>query len=179
MGIHKQAPYKVLGNRLRKLRVEAQKSLLEVAGAIEIDDLTLQQIESGMQLPEEEILALLISHFDVDEPEADKLWSLAGYSKKEPIVEEQLLKQVMMVIPMDNRVVYSDDVKIDASRKGVVIEFNMSAGGTSQNVSRIGMSMEQAKSLYMQLGSSLHAALKPQAPRQLPPSTKINKQNPK
>jgi len=182
MGINKQAPYKVLGMRIRKLRIDANESLLEVSGALEIDDIELQQIEAGYQLPEEDILELLIRHFNVADQEADRLWDIAGYSKKDslPIVEDQLIKQVMMVIPFDNRVVFSDQATIHADKKGVTIDFVLSAGNPqSQTVSRVGMSVEQAKALYMQLGATLHAALKPKMPRRLSSTTETDKQNSK
>lgn len=181
MGINKQAPFKALGTRIRNLRIKANESLLEVCGALEIDDILLQQIEAGQQLPDEDILELLISHFNVRDQEANKLWELAGYNKKElPLVEEQLLKQVMMVIPFDNRVVFSDNATIHANKKGVTIDFKLTAGNLQpQTVSKIGMSLEQAKALYMQLGAGLHIALHPQQPKQLPPSSESDKQNSK
>jgi transcriptional regulator with XRE-family HTH domain len=181
MGINKQAPFKVLGMRIRKLRVDAKETLLEVSGALEIEDTTLQQIEAGQQLPDEDILDLMISHFNVREQEANKLWELAGYNKKEsPLIEDQILKQVMMVIPFDNRVVFSDQAIIHANKKGVTIDFKLLAGNPqAQTVSKVGMSVEQAKALYMQLGAGLHAALQPRVPKQLPPSTKSGKQNSK
>jgi transcriptional regulator with XRE-family HTH domain len=178
MGINKQAPFKVLGMRIRKLRVNAKESLLEVSGALEIDDILLQQIEAGQHLPDEDILELLISHFNVRDQEANKLWELAGYNKKElPLIEDPLLKQVMMVIPFDNRVVFSDNATIHANKKGVTIDFKLAAGNPQpQVVGKIGMSIEQAKALYMQLGAGLHAALHPQPPKQLPPTAQTKKQ---
>lgn len=158
---------------IRKLRIDAKKSLLEVSGALEIDDMQLQQIEAGYQLPEEDILELLIRHFDVADQVADNLWELAGYNKKEtvPPIEEQLLKQVMMVIPLDNKVVYSDLAHVNATKKGVVIEFAMQGGTTQPHlVSRVGMSLEQAQELTRQLIHSINAVTHPQPQRSLPAS---------
>lgn len=165
-------PYKLFGEKLRSLRERAKESLYEVSGAVEIDETTLSKIESGRQLPDEEILALLMSHFDASEKEALNLWELAGYSKDSPkdmpFIEDQL-KQIMMVIPFDNRVAFSDIAHISANKKGVVIEFGLSGGNTvPQTVSKIGMSLEQAQTLSNQLTNSIHMARRPKVIKALP-----------
>ncbi len=172
MGEKKPLPFSVFGKRIQSLRTTAQETLLEVSGAVEIDATLLEKIESGSILPDEDILMLLISHFDVQDSDAVKLWELAGYSnfgEKETPSEEQLLKQIMMVIPMDNRVVFSDTAQINAKETGVVINFAQSSDAQPpQLISRIGMSVEQAKILLAQLQESLAALDAPRVIRALP-----------
>jgi len=90
-----QLPYKPLGAVLKKMRVSRQESLAEVSGAVEIDVDTLQIIEQGSIRPNEEILSLLISHFDIKDSEADRLWSLAGYDLNIAAPADD--KQVVMI----------------------------------------------------------------------------------
>lgn len=174
-----QQPYKVFGARLRKLREQARESLLEVSGAIEVDEKTLLKYEAGIERPDEDILMLLINHFDISESDAVKLWELAGYSKEAEKQggEEQLLKQIMMVIPFDNRINFTDVAHIDAKKTGVVITFGVSAGNVQpQTVTRVGMSLEQAKVLIGNLQDSIDAVLKPKVPKSLPvPKNKTDK----
>lgn len=165
-------PYIHLGVRLRKLREQARESVLEVSGAIEVDQSVLERFESGAELPDEDILALLINHFDISDSDAVKLWELAGYSKetdKSLNPEEQLLKQIMMVIPFDNRVAYSDLAHVHVNDGGVVISFATQAGNVQpQTVARVGMSVEQAKKLIKTMESTIAAASRPKIPKALP-----------
>ena len=174
-----QQPYKVFGARLRKLREQARESVLEVCGAIEVDAITLERYESGVERPDEEVLMMLINHFDIAERDAVKLWELAGYTKEtaQQNGDEQMLKQIMMVIPFDNRIVFSDITHIDAKETGVVISFAASAGNIQpQTVARVGMSMEQAKNLIQNLQSQVEAVTQPKVPKSLPaPKNKTEK----
>lgn len=158
---------------MRGLRERARESVLEVSYAIEIDEKTLESIEAGRELPDEDILMLLISHFDVKDSDAVKLWELAGYSnqsdKDAGVNDDQLLKQVMMVIPFDNRISFSDTAHIDSKETGLVISFAQSAGNQQpQTTARIGMSIEQAKNLHNQLTKSLEDLMAPRVIRALP-----------
>jgi transcriptional regulator with XRE-family HTH domain len=172
-------PFKVFGARLRKLREQARESLLEVSGAIEIDEKTLLNYEAGIERPDEDILMLLINHFDISESDAVKLWELAGYTKDtdKQSGEEQLFKQIMMVIPFDNRINFTDVANIDAKATGVVITFGASAGNVQpQTVTRVGMSLEQASILAKNIQKSIDAALQPKTPKALPaPKNKTDK----
>ena len=173
MGEKESQPFSTFGRKLQSLRTKARESLLEVSGAVEIDVRTLESIESGKELPDEDVLMLLISHFEIKDGDAVKLWELAGYSKlgeKDPLLnDEQLLKQIMMVIPMDNRIIFSDTAHINAQKTGVVINFAQSGGSVQpQTVSRVGMSAEQAQILLEQLQESLHKLNAPRVIRALP-----------
>lgn len=172
-------PYKGIGLRLRKLREAANESIVEVSGAVEIDTETLTKIESGEQRPEEEVLMLLLSHFKVSDQESVKFWELAGYGQDDPkqTVQDQL-QQIMMVLPFDNRVAFSDTANVSGNTNGLVVTFGLSAGNVQpQTVARIGMSLDQAQKLSELLNHIVRSAKNPPAPRQLPSQTK--KQNKK
>lgn len=176
----RKQPFRVFGEHLKMLREGAKESLLEVSGAVEIDEAKLKSIESGNELPDEDILILLMNHFDVADNDAVKLWELAGYGKEEvKPMNEDFLKQVMMVVPLDNKVAYSDVANINANTKGVVIEFGLGAGlDQPQNIAKVGMSLEQAKQLANNLQEKIEDATKPRIIRALP-APKQNQKNSK
>lgn len=158
-------PFKLLGSTLRKAREIRKQSLAEVSGAVEIDTDALLRFESGEQRPTEDILLLLISHFDLKDEEATKLWELAGYGEdKTPGATQtssfDLGQPVAMVMPMDLRVVYTDMVHVMVNNYGVVMNFMQGAGPNGQPlaVARIGMSKDHAKSVLQVLSDSLKAA---------------------
>lgn len=167
----KYRPFKRFGEKLRVLRVQAKESLLEVSGAVEIDESTLKEIELGKKLPDEDILILLMNHFGLKDQEAVDMWELAGYSNDDvkTMNDEQLLKQIMMVIPVDNRVAYSDSAHISANKNGLVVDFTLAAGHKqAQTVSRVGMGLEQAEALVKDLLRIIAQAREPKVVRSLP-----------
>src|SRR3990167_6432152 len=115
------SPLKSLGNRLKFARENIKETLAEVSGAVEIDIDLMQRIESGMQIPSEEILLLLISHFDINDDEAASLWELAGYTDDDT--------QPNSVLSPDNlKILYTDMTHITSNRHGVVMNFMQSTG---------------------------------------------------
>lgn len=174
-------PYKVLGLRLKQLREQAKQSLIEVSGAVEIDPKLLEQFEAGYKLPDEDILMTMMSFLKVPESESFKLLELAGYnidSNSNVKIDDQLLKQVMMVIPIDNRVAYSDRAVIEANKNGVVLNFLV--GDSGQVVSRIGMSNDTAQQIVLTLISQLKNAQNPKTVKAISAkSDKHLKQKPK
>ena len=72
-------PHKTLGKYLKSMRQKLQESLGETSGAVEIDVEQLDRFERGAEVPSEDILMLLISHFNLQDDEAVELWELAGY----------------------------------------------------------------------------------------------------
>lgn len=150
-------PNKTLGSYLKNLREQAKESLIEVSQAVEIDTKSLQEIESGNKLPDEEILSLLMSHFNISGDESARLWELAGFDQPSVMgAEEQILKQIMMVVPIENRVVYTDRFNVEANKNGVVINFLL--GDSNQTVSRVGMSTDAAKQLVLQIVHQINQA---------------------
>lgn len=169
MGEHRQPfPYKNLGNRLRTRRESIHESLAEVSGAVEIDIETLTKIEQGILLPSEDILLLLINHLDIGEDEAVDLWEMAGYerNKNQTGSDTDQAKQMFMVIPFDNRVLYTDDLQITITKHGFVLNFIQSGNSQPTTIARIGMSREYASDLLQTLHATLQQPI--QKPKMLP-----------
>ncbi len=158
------------------------ESLTEVSGAVEIDDLALQRIEAGVERPAEDILMLLIAHYNMAEPEAVQLWELAGYNGTPELLHdptEELAKAtqkaVVMMLSLDARSVYSDGLDIHCNQAGVTLTFTQAAGQTKPvAVSRVGMSYEQAKRVAQVLNQALAQAENMRKPKQLPPPSTPN-----
>ncbi len=170
-------PYSNLGKKLKAVRVERKRSVSEVSGAVEIETNTLEQIERGEQRPAEEILALLISYFELKDEDATKLWNMAGYDDKNSSTTFELNQPIAMMMPMDLRVVYTDMVHVMINNFGVVMNFMQNAGHNNQPlaVARIGMSKEHAKSVIDILQRSIDQS--EQEPKALPESTTKNNTN--
>ncbi|HET7302823.1 MAG TPA: helix-turn-helix transcriptional regulator [Candidatus Saccharimonadales bacterium] len=168
-------PFEALGQRLRRLRQKLNESPADVSGAVEIEEKTLGEYESGRERPSKDILSLLISHFDIQDEDALQLWKLAGYEPPRPDnrdddIEEPAGRSNVLVVAIDPRVIYTDGVQVNATKNGVVLHFAQMAGSPQQIVtSRIGMSREQARSVI----STLQAALDRTEPRQLQAGTTI------
>lgn len=167
-------PFAQLGTKLKVARQSAQESVAEAAGAVEIGEEDLRNIERGVSRPSEEILMLLIQHFAMEEDEAIQLWKLAGYDKEtnddEP--DNTTTKTIVMAISLDPRIVYSDQVQINGNKHGVVFNFMQPSSGAlpTMPVSRVGMSREQAWSMLRLLHNTLILLDKQDEPKQLPPS---------
>ncbi len=175
-------PYELLGNELKKLRDRRHESLIEVSGAVEIEGDELANFENGIFRPSEDILALLISYFNVRESESNKLWKLAGYeystNELNPDGDDmQLQSQPVIILPMDARVVYTDQVHVVINNYGVVINFMQGGSNNIQPlaVSRVGMSKDHAYSLLEVLKNTLEESSKPKEIKQLPNNTSSSK----
>lgn len=166
---HNLTPYRSLGFRLRKLRETSHQTIAEVSGAVEIDPDNLARIENGEHRPSEDVLLLLISHFDPKEDEAVQLWEMAGYDQNQALPgAEEAGKSIIMMVQPDNRIIYSDMVNIVASPQGVVMNFLQAQGSNQANaISRVGMSREQALRVFEALGYSLQS--NSASPKILPP----------
>lgn len=161
---NQEFPYKMLGARLRRMRETLSESVAEVAGSVEVDLRFIDDIEQGKRRPSEDILLLLISHFSVKEEEATKLWELAGYEKLDgPSDDDSSLKNTVMVMPLDARIIYTDMAHVVANQHGVVLNFMQTNGPATQPlmVSRLGMSKEHAKGLIELLQQTLNDADNP------------------
>lgn len=145
-----------LGSALRAIRLRRKESLLEVSAAIEISGERLARIENGDLTPTEDILHLLVSHYDVSEKEEDTLYDLAGYGKKQAEQNEHVVAQQFIVLPLDNRIMYADAVQVTINDHGVVMNFLQPANNGQQvAVSRVGMSMAHAKSVLHVLSRTI------------------------
>lgn len=157
-------PYEPLGSRLKALREQHRESVAEVSGAVEIDERALSGIEAGKDRPSEDILMLLLSHFNVADEHAEELWELAGYDRKQDISDSSTSDQdefrhrsAAMMVMLDPRVMYSDSVEVVSNNQGVIMNFSQSAGPENPPlvIARIGMSHDQAKAVM----SVLHQVL--------------------
>lgn len=178
-------PFKVLGRQLKNMRQKLQESLGDTSGAVEINVESLERFERGAEVPSEDILLLLINHFNLQDDEAVKLWELAGYDADEQFGPDdecdnpdhwrgnehigplpgagmpaggQQAKFPIMVLALDNRVLYSNGAEIVSDDSGLTINFRQQSPDPAQNavtVSRVGMSYEQAQHLLETLQHSL------------------------
>lgn len=155
-------PFEALGARLRFLREQWQQSLSEVSQTLEIDEATLQAIEAGKAMPAEEILDLLISHFLLTEDQADDLRELAELNRiqiSNPLaggIDEALRSQLVMFLPVDSRIVYTDNMQATVNNNGVVLRFMQTAQNNQHiPVSQVGMSREHAERLLEVLRATL------------------------
>ncbi len=162
------AKSKLLGQSLKWLRETSKETLAEAAGAVEIDDKTLARFENGQELPSEDLLELLFSHFNVDENQALRLRRLAGYDDASG--DMQLVKMPVVLLGVDQRVVYTDGVHIEVNPAGVTVTFSQ-GHDPFMPVSRVGMSVEQAKSVLHTLEQALLRAKYLAGPKALPPTS--------
>lgn len=185
MSDNQHRPYDTLGKHLRYLREQQSESLAEVSGAVEIDTTELERIEAGHDRPEEEILMLLINHFNMQDQEAVQLWELAGYDqaanderqRQEDILQEALSgqKPVVVVLGVDARTMYSDQANITTDSAGIVMNFGQQNGKQQpQSVARIGMSYDQAEAVLLQLQRAILQDKHARSPKLLPPSVDKN-----
>lgn len=185
-------PYQKLGTYLRTIRQKVQESVAEVSGAVEIDAEMLERIEQGVELPSEDILLLLISHFGLGDDEAVNLWGLAGY-EQQPETDRNwetgrredpphMSKQPVVVLALDSRVVYSNGVEVVSDKAGVVMNFTqyVDQNQGAVPVARVGMSYEQAEQVFLTLQRALLRS-KYAGPKILPEAinTKKSKRSPK
>lgn len=161
-------PYRKLGAELRKLRQEAQETLLDVSAAVEVETQYLMRIEAGVVQPSEDILILLMNHFDVDDKQALFLWQQANYIDDKN--DASLPTQVFIMPFADNKVYYSDQVSVSTSKSGdfVVSFFQPGADGKPVVNARIGMNYATAQELASQIAAISQTA---QPTRLLPTKT--------
>jgi transcriptional regulator with XRE-family HTH domain len=165
------SPHKSLGRQLKVMRQRLQESLGETSGAVEIEVEQLDRFERGAELPSEDILMLLISHFGVADDEAVKVWELAGYEQQARQMRgdgEEIFfddhqgggqpngrggQPHIMLLALDQRVLYTNTSAIDSDDAGIVINFSQAEPGNGPKagqqyvVGRMGMSYVQAEEL--------------------------------
>lgn len=149
--------YKNIGQLLKFYRETKNESLAEVSGAVEIDIDTLHRIETGVELPSEDILLLLISHFDLEEAAADKLLEMANYPSLEGgLLDAAAAKQIMMLIAMPNHAAYAEQFEVIKGQEGLIIQFSQpGAGGQATPVSKVALSPKIAHNLAQAINDSL------------------------
>ncbi len=176
-------PHKNLGRYLKTMRQRLQESLGETSGAVEIAVEQLDNYERGAERPSEDILMLLISHFGLQDEEAVKVWDLAGYDQRhrkfiddrddDNGYDDHSHRQPaqIMLLALDNRVLYTNGAEVVTDNSGVVINFNQAgpSGQAAYAVSRIGMSYDQAEQLLQTLQRALLHKKYTSGPKRLPP----------
>ncbi len=161
-------PFSSFGEALKKIRVGSSESSIEVSGAVEIDQENLKSYELGETRPSEDILMLLIQHFDLKDAQASELWRLAGYGPMPADETFYLMNDESGGVAMhnstthtdDSKIVYTDMVQVMVNNYGVIINF-MQGAGSAKNplaVARVGMSKEHAKSVIEVLKTTLDQA---------------------
>lgn len=151
-----------LGARLKYLREQWQQSIHDVCSTLEIDEKMLRAFEEGKIAPPAEVLDMLISHFLLTEDQAQDLRELAEDQREESegnlagTMEDILSKQLVMFMPVDSRVVYTDSMQATVNESGVIMQFMQQAGnGQPMPISRVGMSREHAEKVIEVLQSTL------------------------
>jgi len=148
------APYKSLGLHLKYVREQKSETLAEAAGAVEIDIETLERYESGLECPAEDVLMLMIDHFDVRDQEAVQLWESAGYTRSTENRGRSPLENIekgtaVVVLALDMRTQYTDGIEVTAGKNGIVVQFTQ--GSEPQPVAKLGMSYDQAQEVLKTL----------------------------
>lgn len=177
-------PYKKLGQKLYQIRLSHKESLVEVSGAVELNSDIITSYEKGETRPSEDVLDLLISHFEIQDDEAEELYELAGYIEDEPVSTAPSLPDLqnavptMIVVPADSRTAYTDKVSVTVNNYGVVMNFMQSmSGGQHLPVARLGMSLEHAKSVVSVLQKTISQAEQEKRPKQIKPSEENKSDN--
>jgi len=167
MGNVHNTPYASLGSALRAIRLRQKESLLEVSAAIEVSGERLARFENGELRPSEDILELIISHYNMSEHEADKLWDLAGYKKQDDTQQPPVNVQTFMLGLVPQHIIFSDAVEVSVNDYGVTLNFMQQSFGQDQQVpvSRIGMSQQHAQKLLNILTQALQDSSVAQQPQ--------------
>lgn len=156
-------PYAALGERLKFLREQWQQTVHDVCGTLEIEESTLSAIEAGKTLPPVEVLDMFINHFLLTEEQAEDLRELADLQREQVNealasgIDDMLMKQMAIFMPIDNRAVYTDSMQANVNDHGVMLQFMQQLPGVGQPVvvSRIGMSRNHAERAIQVLQATL------------------------
>lgn len=150
-------PFRPLGKRLKALRDQANETLAEASGAVEIDIKQLASFELGQSRPTEDVLLLLISHFGAKDDEAVRMWEMAGYGMSQIPAAHQTTDETQIQLTIEKPVLFTDIVDIVVNNYGVVMHFmqNSGPGAKPTAVARVGMSREHAKSVLQILQVTL------------------------
>ena len=161
-----QQPYSNLGNYLKQSRQKKNESIIDVSSAVEIEPSDLERIELGKDRPSEDILILLINHFDLKDNEALNVWKMANYDDislfenmsigSMPKSDTQMGTNILMVMPFESRALYSDNFEVIVGQSGLVFNFNQNLPNNQTiPVSRIGVSLDQAANILKAIEKSL------------------------
>ncbi len=179
-------PYVGLGNQLRKMREQRKRSVEEVSGALEINETELKKIEEGLIRPNEDIMMLFISYYNMPDQEASYLWKLAKYESSiedhldfDPIIDDQdfmsSAKPVIMIIPAEPKALFTDSVDITWNHSGLTMDFSQATPKGKLSVAKVGMSLEQAQELKKILETAILYSKNSSKRKLIPPRNKPEK----
>lgn len=164
--------YQRFGGQLKKIRLEAKKTLTDVSGAVELPEDKLSKIEKGTLRPREDLIFLLANYFKLSKPQTQQLRHLAGYREKrrktpsqanqspadlkmhlEDFIGRHLADSAGLLLtftePMQDKALYTNKTDVNISHNGVIIQFSQSTfmekGHISMPVAKVGMSLEHAQ----------------------------------
>lgn len=180
-----EQPHKALGEKIKHLREQWKQSVDEVSTTLEIDETELKQIESGKVLPNDHMLDMIINHFLLSEEQALELRAIAALHQANTHegllggIEDMLTRQVVMYLPVDNRIVYTDSMNATVNKHGMILQFMQSQNGKNSPVSQVGMSREHAQRMLKVIQTTLQKYDKSQETKLLPApdSSKTKKQD--
>lgn len=183
-------PYRAFGAKIKHFRQQWKQSVSDVSGTLEIDEIFFKEIESGKVLPTENQLDMIINHFLLTKEQADELRTLAQMQTDQQNadqliggVEDMLMKQLVMYMPIEQKVVYTDGMNVTVNQHGVVLQFTQNNGTNSKNksntVCQVGMSREHAEKVVEVLKKTLSEHDKNHKPKHLPSPNNQNKNKPK
>ena len=165
--------------------MDANKTLTDVSGALELSVAQLSAIEKGEKRPHEELVLLLASYFKLPKTQTQQLLYLAGYQSKnraktkakkadfKAFLEEVLGKHIAdsrhFLIAFSEQVqekaIYTNETAVNVSQNGVIIKFSQSTfvdkGSISMPVAKVGMSLEHAQQLNKILTKALRKVGRP------------------
>ena len=169
-----------LGGQLKKIRLDANKTLTDVSGALELSERQLSAIERGEERPHEELILLLASYFKLSKMQTQKLLYLAGYNKGsqkakarskkdnfaaflEDFLGKHMLDSQHFMIAFSEKIqekaIYTNETSVNVSQNGVIIKFAQSTfvdkAAISVPVAKVGMSLEHAHQLNKILTKAL------------------------
>jgi len=183
-------PYRAFGAKIKHFRQQWKQSVSDVSGTLEIDEVFLKEIESGKVLPSENQLDMIINHFLLTSEQADELRGLASMQNDQQVaeslvggVEDMLMKQLVMYMPIEQKVIYTDGMNVTVNRHGVVLQFTQNAAANAKNkannvVCQVGMSREHAEKVVEVLKKTLSEHEKNQKSKYIPPKSQ-DKNKPK
>jgi len=112
-----------------------------------------------MEKPEEELLEQLINHYQMEDNDALRLWTLAGYNTDDllvedidPLVPANTPPSVIMLMTLEQRTLYSDSLDIHFDENGLILNFKQIAGQKQPiSLAKLGMSYSQAEKVLATL----------------------------
>jgi RNA binding exosome subunit len=157
---NKSDRYVALGARLKFLREQWQQSVTEVSDTLEIDEKMLRAYEEGREAPPMEVLNMFINHFLLTEDQAQDLRELAEDPSDENVLsgnlDEMISRQLVMFLPIDNKVIFTDSMQAIVTDNGVILQFMQQTGnGQSIPISKVGMSRKHAEKVMKVLQDTL------------------------